>query len=61
MAHFYRNVFLRLNRDYGSKIDTDLLEIGVEFTQTRERNACSFLTMKATAKEPQRYNIRGYK
>lgn len=59
MAAYYSNAFQRLNRDYGSTIDINKLEIEVEYTQRKGRNTCSYLTAKAKANETQTYSIPG--
>ena len=60
-ADFYKNAFSRLNRDYGSKIETNKLKIEVEYSQRKGRNTCSYLTVRARAIESQAYEIRKYR
>ena len=57
---FYGNALPRLNRDYGSKIETNKFLIEVEYVQRKGRNTCSYLTMRARSLEAQAYEIREY-
>ena len=58
MEDFYKNSFWRLNRDYGSEIDTDSLDIDVDYIQRNEANFCSYVTVMAKATAQKTHYIR---
>ena len=57
---FYHNGFWRLNREYGSNVDTRKLELQAKFVKNTETTATSYVWVRAKAKEKQSCDIRMY-
>ena len=57
---YYLNGLWRLNREYGSDIDTTKLELEAKFVKRTETTATSYVWVRAKAKEHQSCDIRMY-
>lgn len=58
-ALLYLNAIWRLNREYGSNIDTDKFELQAKFEKVTDADRLSRLVLKAVAKCDQHYKIPG--
>lgn len=58
-AFLYLNAIWRMNREYGSNIDTDKLELEAKFVHRPDSNTTSCVLLRARAKEDQSYDIPG--
>ena len=59
-APLYLNGIWRLNREYGSNIDTRKLDLEMKFIKNSEPNATSYVQIRVKAREALSYNIRKY-
>ena len=59
-AAFFNNAFLRLNREYGSDIDTAKIKFEAKFNKNDDVTATSAVLLWAKALETQKWDIRKY-
>lgn len=58
-ADLYLNAITRLNKEYGSDINTDSLKLEAEYIQTKTPEDTSYVRLFGTSLEPQQHRIPG--